>query len=155
MDERHNWARLNPLQIGKYAEYLAKMEFVLHGCDVFSSEVDDCGIDFVVRTHAGNHYDVQVKSFRVSKNNYVFLKKSKFTISSQSMLALVRFALGEPPNLYLVPSCVDGAPNPIFESRDFGEGRKSEPEWGLTVSKRKLELLTSQYGFGASVTRLP
>lgn len=46
--DRHNWTRLNRLQLGKYAEYLVKMEFVLCGCDVFSSEVDDHGIDFVI-----------------------------------------------------------------------------------------------------------
>jgi hypothetical protein len=40
------------MQLGRYAEYLAKMEFMLHGSDVFSSEVDDHGIDFVVRTSA-------------------------------------------------------------------------------------------------------
>lgn len=88
--ERHNWTRLNRLQLGKYAEYLAKMEFVLHGCDVFTSEVDDHGIDFVVRTRAGRHYDVQVKSYRPASNKYVFLQKSKFPISPQSLLALGR-----------------------------------------------------------------
>ena len=35
-----NWDRLNSLQIGKYAEYLAKMEFTSYGFDVFKSEVD-------------------------------------------------------------------------------------------------------------------
>ena len=58
---KHDWSRLNRLQLGKYAEYLAKMEFVLWGCDVFTSDVDDHGIDFVIRTRRGNHYDVQVK----------------------------------------------------------------------------------------------
>jgi hypothetical protein len=52
-------------ELGKYAECLAKMECVLCGCDVFTSEVDDHGIDFVIRTRQGNHYDVQVKSFRL------------------------------------------------------------------------------------------
>ncbi len=37
------------------------MEFVLYGYDVYTSEVDDHGIDFVVRTQNGFHYDVQVK----------------------------------------------------------------------------------------------
>lgn len=152
--ERHNWARLNRLQLGKYAEYLAKMEFVLHGCDVFTSEVDDHGIDFVVRTRAGHHYDVQVKSYRVAKNNYVYMEKSKFPISPQSLLALVQFVEGEPATLFLVPSCVDGAPNPTLESRDYGEGKKSKPEWGLTLSKKKLAALAQGCGFGAAVSRL-
>ena len=36
-------------KIGKYAEYFVKMEFTQFGFDVYSSEVDDGGIDFVVR----------------------------------------------------------------------------------------------------------
>lgn len=36
-----NWSELSSLQLGKYAEYLAKMEFMKHGFDVYSSEVDD------------------------------------------------------------------------------------------------------------------
>lgn len=55
--DKYNWSRLNRLQLGKYAEYLAKMESVLCGCDVFTSEVDDHGIDFVIRTRQRNHYD--------------------------------------------------------------------------------------------------
>jgi len=152
--ERHNWTRLNRIQLGKYAEYLAKMEFVLHGCDVFTSEVDDHGIDFVVRTRAGRHYDVQVKSYRPASNKYVFLQKSKFPISPQSLLALVQFVNGEPATLFLVPSCVEGAPNPILQSRDYGEGKKSAPEWGLTLSKKNLAALAEGCEFGAAVKRL-
>ncbi len=44
--EKYIWSSLNALQIGKYAEYYAKMEFTLYGFDVFTSEVDDKGIDF-------------------------------------------------------------------------------------------------------------
>jgi len=35
--------------VGRYAEYYVKMEFTLHGFDVYSAaEVDDKGIDFVI-----------------------------------------------------------------------------------------------------------
>jgi hypothetical protein len=152
--ERHNWNRLNRLQLGKYAEYLAKMEFILHGCDVFTSEVDDHGIDFVVRTRAGRHYDIQVKSYRPVSNKYVFLQKSKFPISPQSLLTLVQFVDGEAAKLFLVPSSVDGAHNPILESRDYGEGKKSPPEWGLTLSRKKLAALADNWEFSAVVRRL-
>ena len=152
----HRWSRLNRLQLGKYAEYFAKMEFLLHGCDVYATEVDDHGIDFVVRTRAGRHYDVQVKSYRLAGRGtpYVFLQKSKFPISPQSLLALVQFVDGEPAKLFLVPSAIDGARNPLLESRDYGEGKKSAPEWGLTLSKKKLAGLAELCGFSAAVSRL-
>jgi hypothetical protein len=44
-----DWTKLNSLQLGNYAEYLAKMEFASYGCDVYTSEVDGHGIDFIVK----------------------------------------------------------------------------------------------------------
>jgi hypothetical protein len=46
---RYDWKNLNPRQIGKYAEYFVKMELAIHGFDIYTSEVDDKGIDFVER----------------------------------------------------------------------------------------------------------
>jgi hypothetical protein len=150
------WSRLNHLQLGKYAEYFIKMEFVLLGCDVFTSEVDNHGIDFVVRTPVGNHYDVQVKSFRSQPSKgtpYVFLQKSKFRDHPALLLALIHFVDGELPNLFLVRSRTTEGMNPIFESRDY-EGKKSEPEWGLTMSKKKLAALAKDWGFQDVVAQL-
>jgi len=62
--DKYNWGRLNHLQLGKYAEYFVKMEFTLFGFEVYDSEVDDRGIDFVVRKDENNYYDVQVKSIQ-------------------------------------------------------------------------------------------
>ena len=65
----YNWKKLNSLQLGKYAEYYVKMEFTLYGFDVYTAEVDDKGIDFVIRRNE-KYYDLQVKSVR--ENNYIF-----------------------------------------------------------------------------------
>jgi hypothetical protein len=44
------WSDLNPLQIGKFAEYIVGMEFTKYkNLSVFTAEVDDKGIDMVVR----------------------------------------------------------------------------------------------------------
>jgi len=153
---RRDWSRLNRLQLGKYAEYLAKMEFVLLGCDVFTSEVDDHGIDFVVRTRDARHFDVQVKSFRLPSKStpYIFVPKDRFDISQSRLLALVQFVNGEDPNLFLLPAAVRTIPNPLLESRDYGEGKQSPPEWGLTLSKRKLEALAQHWRFESVVAAL-
>ena len=45
----NTWADLNHLQTGRYGEDFAKMAFGRAGFDVFSPEVDDKGIDFVLR----------------------------------------------------------------------------------------------------------
>ena len=44
---RYEWSCLNHLQVGKYAEYFVKMEFTMYGWQVYSTEVDNRGIDFV------------------------------------------------------------------------------------------------------------
>lgn len=60
--KKHSWSHLNKQQVGTYAEYFVKMEFALHGFQVFKPEVDDRGVDFIVRRDAGPWYEVQVKS---------------------------------------------------------------------------------------------
>ncbi|HYU20457.1 MAG TPA: hypothetical protein VEQ11_17340 [Chloroflexota bacterium] len=75
--DRWDWARLNRLQLGRYAEYFVKMEFTLFGFDVYSAEVDDRGIDFVIRRGHDQYYDVQVKSIR--ERGYVFLRKQSLS----------------------------------------------------------------------------
>ena len=90
----HSWAHLNPLQVGRYAEYLVQLEFTRLGFSVFGAEVDDRGIDMVIRTDAAQHFDVQVKSSR--KMSYIFLSKDKFPIAKNLLAAIVIFLEGEP-----------------------------------------------------------
>ena len=78
MMKKYEWSRLNHLQIGRYAEYYVKMEFTLAGFDVYGTEVDDKGIDFVIRKDSNNYYDIQVKSVRGL--NYIFFLKEKFKL---------------------------------------------------------------------------
>ncbi len=60
-----NWSELSHLQLGRYAEYYAKMEFASYGYDVYTSEVDDHGVDFVARNpDDGQYYEIQVKAVR-------------------------------------------------------------------------------------------
>ena len=71
-----NWNKLSGLQLGRYAEYYAKMEFASYGFEVYTSEVDDHGVDFVVKNPQSDlFYEVQVKAVR--DYNYVLIKKSK------------------------------------------------------------------------------
>jgi hypothetical protein len=136
--------------LGKYAEYFVKMEFTQHGFDVYSSEVDDRGIDFVVRKEPSSYYDVQVKSVRES--GYVFFPKSKFIIRENLFAAIVLFLEAEYPQIYLIPSGAWLKPDALLRDRKY-IGKKSEPEWGLNISKKNMPLL-SQYAFEHMVRRL-
>jgi hypothetical protein len=148
---RYAWSLLNHLQIGRYAEYLIKMEFTLHGFDVYSAEVDDKGIDFVVRATDTTHFDVQVKSAR--NLNYIFFSKSTFSPRPNLLAALVLYFDGEPARPFLVPSTAWLSPNALFVSRDFGGSLKSRPEWGINLSRRNMPLLET-FGFDRTVSKL-
>ena len=71
-----NWSQLTSMQLGRYAEYYAKMEFASYGFEVYTSEVDDHGVDFVAKMPNSNHFlEVQVKSVR--DFGYTFIAESK------------------------------------------------------------------------------
>lgn len=147
---RRDWSRLNPLQVGRYAEYFVKMEFTLYGFEVYTSEVDDRCVDFVARRDGGQFYEVQVKSVR--GYNYVFIPKAKFPIAPHRVVALVLFHPGQEPGLYLIPMTAWQAPDRLIVSRDY-EGKKSEPEWGLNLSAKNKPLLDA-YRFETTVQKL-
>lgn len=132
------WSRLSPLQLGRYAEYYAKMEFASYGYDVYTSEVDDHGVDFVVKSPLGRFLEIQVKSYRGT--GYVFMKKDRFRISEGSILCLLQFIDGELPHFYVIPSTTWLEPNSLFVSHDYGS-EPNKQEWGLNLSKKNMPLL--------------
>ena len=138
-----NWSELSHLQLGRYAEYYAKMEFASYGYDVYTSEVDDHGVDFVARNPAdGQYYEIQVKSIR--NWGYVFVPKDKMKISFTRLVFLLRFTDGNLPECYVIPSQTWSNPNALFVERDYDKpGQKSAPEWGINLSKKNLPLLGS------------
>ncbi|HML97252.1 MAG TPA: hypothetical protein PKD75_02115 [Tepidiformaceae bacterium] len=148
--DRLTWSRLNHLQVGRYAEYLVKMEFTLYGFQVYSAEVDDRGVDFVCRKDKGPFFEVQVKSVRGLQ--YVFFPKQHFEPADSLVAAVVLFFDGEEPRLFLVPSVAWREPDRLLVEHDYG-GLKSRPEYGLNVSKRNMPLL-ERFDFGETVARL-
>jgi hypothetical protein len=140
--EKHIWSALNHLQLGRYAEYYAKMEFALHGIHVFTAEVDDIGIDFIIKIK-NQYFDIQVKSSR--NNNYIFFQKDKFQLRLKLFAAIVLFHDKEKPNIFLVPSLDWNNPNSLLSSRDY-QGKKSKPEWGFNTTDKNKDIL-SQYQF--------
>jgi hypothetical protein len=133
-----SWKHLNHLQVGKYAEYLVKIAMVSHGLDVYSTEVDDRGIDFVVKKDHETYFDIQVKSIR--GRNYIFFPKSKFTPRRNLFAAVSVFIEGEDPHLFLIPSTDWLAPNDLLVERNY-EGLPSPPEWGLNISRKNWQVL--------------
>jgi hypothetical protein len=136
-----DWSRLSHLQLGRYAEYFAKMEFASYGLEVFMTEVDDRGIDFIIKDQNRRFCEVQVKSLR--SPGYTFMRKVHFDINNDNLyLALLLFESGRLPDVFLIPARVWKEPNRVFVDRNYdGPGQKSAPEYGVNLSKRNVPLL--------------
>lgn len=146
-----NWSKLSNLQLGRYAEYYAKMEFSSYGLEVYTSEVDDHGIDFIAKTKLDNYIELQVKSAR--HTNYVFMQKNKWNIESESTyLVLLIFADNKLPDVYLIPATEWKEPNTLLCDKNY-EGLKSVPEYGINISKKNEHLLNN-YKLEAIISKL-
>lgn len=147
---RYDWARLNPLQVGRYSEYFTKMEFTLYGFEVYTSEVDDRCVDFVVRREGRQFFDVQVKSVR--GYGYIFIPQAKFPIAPHRLVASVVLHPDREPELYLIPMTAWLSPSPLLVSREY-QGLKSAPEWGINISRKNQPLLDT-FRFDQVIGRL-
>lgn len=136
------WTKLNNFQIGRYGEYFAKMEFTAYGFDVYSSEVDDHGVDFIAKNKVGEYLEVQVKT--ICKTNYMFIPKDKLKIDDKHIVALLRLEDNEEPEMFVFPATVWEKPNLVFKDRSYGE-------WGVNYSKKNKNLIEKY----SSATYLP
>ena len=148
---RYNWEKLNRQQLGTFSEYFVKMEFLMYGFQVYPTEVDDRGIDFITRYENGQFLIIQAKSI-TEKTDYVYMQKKKFELASNLYLSLIIFNEGVEPKLYLIPSEDWKNPNDLLVGYDY-ENKKSEPEWGLRLSKKNLHLL-NKYEFSKIANKL-
>lgn len=136
-----DWETLNTQQKGRYAEYYAKMVFTANGYEVYTSEVDDRGVDFVCKKDDSIFYQVQVKS--VFKSKYVLIKKSKMPLADDRIVCLLIFEENTLPSIYIIPSKAWENTNSTFlVDRDYDkEGQKCAPEWGINISNKHADEL--------------
>ena len=129
----------SPLQLGKIAEYYAKLEFLSYGFEVYAPEVDDHGVDFIARKRGtGELFEVQVKS--IFKGTYAFIRKDRLPLDERHLVCFLRFEEGKAPDIYVIPAKAWETPDAVLVGREY-EGRKSKPEWGIQYSKKNAALL--------------
>lgn len=135
------WTKLNHMQLGQYGEYYAKMEFTSYRFDVYTSEVDDHGVDFVAKDpNTGIFYEVQVKS--MCKGSYIFISKDKIVMDEKHLVCFIHFEDGEMPEVYIIPITAWQNPNAVLVDRNYDKpGQTSKPEWGINYSKKNKHLL--------------
>ena len=144
------WLKLNNLQLGRYAEYYAKMGFASYGFEVFTSEVDDKGVDFICRKD-GKWFEIQVKAMR--NLNYIFMRKEHMDVENEAhLICMMRFEDNKLPEVYLIPAYAWKTPTPLLKSYDY-IGKKSKAEWGINLTKKNLPLL-QEYEISTSLPHL-
>lgn len=146
MFEKINYDSMHHIQVGQIGEYWTKLTLSLFQLDVYTTEVDNKGIDFIARVSSQKHIDIQVKTIRTAKTSYVFIPKEKEwateNLRPTLYLALVLLENYQMPKLYLIPSTAWLAnTSPILKDRNYGEDKKSKPEWGINISEKNLKLL--------------
>lgn len=137
-----NWHRegLTPQKLGTFCEYYAKMTIASYGMSIYTSEVDDHGIDFVAESAEG-FLKFQVKSVR-DKTNYVFMRKTCFDIDDLSLyLILIILKVGEHPDMYMIPASAWNNKESKLLVYHAYEGKKSAPEYGVNISAKNQQEL--------------
>ena len=122
----------------------------MYGFDVYTTEVDYQGIDFIIKGTDNEYYDVQVKS--VLRSNYIYMNKKKFDLRKNLLLVLIVHEENQAPNIYLIPSLEWEKPTALLVDRNY-EGKKSAPEWGISLSKKNNTLL-QKFDFDTMVKSL-
>lgn len=146
---RWQWKSLSNAQAGRYGEYIAKLELTRMGLDVYTVDVDDHGIDFVVRSRDGKKYsDIQVKTVR-GLSSYVFMSDDKFPLNDNFYVALVLLLDGSLPQCCLLPRSAWEQGHPEYLVHHDYIDRKSKPEYGINFSKHAVEALIRDYSMEA------
>lgn len=139
------WNALNREQLGRFGECFAKMVFTSYGWYVYTTEVDDHGIDFVVKTPDDKEYfDVQVKSVTAGKDT-LNIKKDKMIVDSRHLICYLRFSEGELPDVYVFRTCAWENPRyrQILGMNDYSSPKTSSaPEYNVKFSKKNEELFS-------------
>jgi len=154
--ERHQWANLNHLQVGRYAEHLATMRFIEAGLEVYTTEVDDRGVDLLVRYAPGRCLEIQVKAVRNRNLAFVLKKPLGSTpeevekrLRSGYRIAFFLFEDGSEPDFFLIPGYAWLEPNALL--KDIPKANKAVgPNFQLSPTKKAQPILDN-YRFSTNL----
>lgn len=137
-------------KLAKYAEYFMMAEFMKAKQEVFQNESGREGVDFIVKTNAGNYHELYLQPVNLEKERSVKISKSVLGEPKDNLwLALVLFMKeiacpeldsGE-PTLLLIPSNQLAKPDDyIFIYNDQGERFQHLNNWETTVHEYNLKM---------------
>jgi hypothetical protein len=133
-----DWERLNNIQLGQTAKFIAMAAFSSYGFVVSDIQLRNSNYDFSISRAKEPCLDIKVRSVRGW--NYIFFEKEHFVLRESLFAMLVLIRQNELPSLYLIPSLDWHHPTKLLVSRDYADA-KSKPEWGVDLSENNQVLL--------------
>jgi hypothetical protein len=131
------WARLGRSELIALGKTIVTGRLESLGCTVKAPSSPLAG-KLDVRTPSGRPIEVFVSTQRVG--GYVFWTKRRFQPASDRFAAIVLLGDDEDPDVYLVPSTEWHTASPPLKDRD-NVGKKSEPEYGISLARSSLPAL--------------
>ena len=148
--DTYDWSesRMDGKQLGRYGELLVASELLRYGFDVYSGEVDDRGIDLVVRIDENIYHTLQVKTTRTIKSdNFIYVRRVPMELQAYHWVICVICQQGKAAAIYLIPVVENGAVNPFFRLTEYGH----KPAYAFTPTK---VIACPHYLFEVSIQRL-
>ena len=145
---------LNGLRLGRIGELYAKINFLKENFEVLSPEVDDRGVDLIVKhLKSKQYYKIQVKTIR--KFSYIYMQKERFELAKDLFLYVCLFLNNEEnPKFLLIPSLSwKNKKEKYFNDRNYVD-KKSKPEWGLSINKSNYDEIIESYNFEKQVSKI-
>ena len=150
MVERYNYKGLTKLQLNERARGIFESEFKCNGFIVNRVKCNYRTISLLVSSDKGIRHLVHIRSVRGYK--YIYFKKKGFPLHPTWLAGVALLFEGQKPKLYLIPSTEWKTSNPLLKSPDY-LGKKSDPEWGINLSKKNMEHL-EQFVFNKMIKGL-
>ena len=139
------WSQLSRQQLVALGRSIVTDRLENLGCTVTPPSGRTAG-KLAVETPSGRSLEVFVSTQRLG--GYVFWTKRRFTPASNRFAAIVLLAGKEDPDVYLVPSTEWRNASPPLTDRP-NVGKKSEPEYGISLARSSLPAL-QRYAWNGS-----
>lgn len=119
----------------KYAQHFTKLELMKARLEVFQNESGREGVDFIIKTNAGNYHELYLQTVNLEKDRSVKISKSVLGEPKDNLwIALVLFMKEMEPVLYLIPSNQLAKPDDyIFIDNNQSEHFSHLSNWEIKV----------------------
>lgn len=119
----------------KYAQHFTKLELMKTRLEVFQNESGREGVDFIIKTNAGNYHELYLQTVNLEKDRSIKISKSVLGEPKDNLwVALVLFMKEMEPVLYLIPSNQLAKPDDyIFIDNEQSEHFSHLANWEIKV----------------------